>query len=242
MSAASLRGEMCRTRLPLMMLLTLQAALGLAFLVVVQSVLLFAAAGTFAYWQAWTFLAVFTCAVAGITIDLIRHDPALLESRVRVGPLAEPKRRQQVIQTLASLAFLALFVIGGLDRRLGWSNLPTPLVLVGDVLVAGGLLVVFRVFRANPFTSATIEVARGQHVVSTGPYAIVRHPMYTGGLIMILGVPIALGSWCAAIAVPVLIAVIVWRLLDEEKQLAADLPGYAEYQINVRSRLVPLVW
>lgn len=222
--------------------LTLRAFAGLAFLLVVLGVTIFGSAGTIGYWQAWVFLAVFGGATALTTIDLAVHDPALLERRVQAGPMAEPKLSQKVIQSLASLAFLAAFVLAGLDHRAGWSHIAAPLSVAGDVLVAVGLYIVFRVFRANTYTSSTIEVAREQQVVTTGPYAIVRHPMYAGAFVMMVGVPLALGSWWAAPAVAVLGAVIVWRLLDEEKLLATELRGYAEYRTKVKYRLVPGLW
>jgi protein-S-isoprenylcysteine O-methyltransferase Ste14 len=216
---------------------TRRAALGLIFLLAVLAAILFGIAGL-AYWQAWAFLAVFGLATTAITIDLARRDPALLARRVQAGPLAEPTARQKVIQAFASLAFLGLFVIAALDR----GHVPAALSIAGDALVAVGLWIVARVFRANTFTSATIGVEKSQSVISTGPYAIVRHPMYSGALVMLLGVPLALASWWALLAVPAMTIVIVWRLVDEERQLAADLSGYADYQTRVKKRLVPFIW
>ncbi len=227
---------------PGMTSITKQAIAGLLALVAALGVALFAPAWTLAYWQAWLFLAVFFGAVLAITIHLARHDPALLARRVKAGPLAEPQWTQRIIQGIASLAFLAIFVASALDHRRGWSCVPAALVVGGDLLVALGLGCVFLVFRANTFTSAVIEVSRDQQLVSTGPYAIVRHPMYAGALVMLLGVPIALGSWWGLLAVPILGAVLVWRLIDEEKLLETSLPGYAEYRGRVRHRLVPFVW
>jgi len=222
------------------MTVTRQAALGLAFLLAVLAAILVAIGGV-AYWQAWLFLAVFGVATTEITIDLARRDPALLARRVQAGPLAEPSVRQKIIQAFASIAFLALFAIAALDHRRG-ATVPLGAVIAGDVLVALGLWIVARVFRANTFTSATIGVERDQEVVSTGPYAIVRHPMYAGALVMLAGVPLALASWWGLVAVPAMLAVIVWRLRDEETQLAIDLRGYAEYRARVKYRLVPYVW
>lgn len=219
---------------------TQQAALGLAFLLGVLAAILLGIAGV-AYWQALVFLAVFGTATIAITLDLAHRDPALLARRVKAGPLAEPTAVQKIIQAFASLAFLALFVIAALDHHRG-SRVPIPLELAGDALVALGLWIVARVFRANTFTAATIGVEREQEVVSTGPYAIVRHPMYAGALVMLAGVPLALGSWWALVAVPAMTLVIVWRLRDEERQLAADLHGYVEYRARVKSRLVPYIW
>ncbi len=222
--------------------MTRQAAAGLAFLLAVLATALFVPAWTLAYWQAWAFLAVFASAVLAITIDLARRDPALLARRVKAGPLAEPERGQQVIQAIASLAFVALFVISGLDRRHGWSRVPPGVAVAGDALVALALWIVFRVFRANSFTSAVIAVEREQAVVTTGPYAVIRHPMYAGGLVLVAATPLALGSWWALLAVVPLTAAIVRRLIAEERLLAASLPGYAEYRRRVRRRLVPFVW
>lgn len=221
---------------------TLQALRGLAFLIVVLGVALFAPVGTFDYWEAWVILAVFSSAAGAITFYLARHDPALLARRVRASPLAEKQRHQTAIQVVAWLAFIAAFLVSAFDHRAGWSRVPSAIVVAGDAIVATGQFVVFLVFRANTFTSAIIEVDRGQQVVSTGPYAVVRHPMYAGSLVMMLGVPIALGSWWGMLAIPPMAVVIVWRLLDEEKLLVANLPGYAEYRGKVRYRLVPRVW
>jgi len=224
------------------MSLTARAFAGLVFLVGVLALVLFVGAGTFAYWQAWVFLSVFTAAVAHITIDLARRDPALLARRVQAGPIAETTRSQQRIQGAASLAFIGTFVVSALDYRVGGSRPPAVFVVLGDGLVACGLFVVFRVFRSNTFTSATIEVASGQQVVSTGPYAVVRHPMYAGALLFLLGVPFALGSYWGLLGLPPLAAVIIWRLRDEERYLGRNLVGYAAYCARVRYRLIPRLW
>jgi protein-S-isoprenylcysteine O-methyltransferase Ste14 len=120
--------------------------------------------------------------------------------------------------------------------------MPAAVPYAGDALVALGLAIVWRVFRANTFTSAVVDVERAQTVVSTGPYAIVRHPMYAGALLMLAGTPPALGSWWGLVAVAVLGAVVVARLLDEEGVLGRDLAGYDAYRARVRYRLIPGVW
>lgn len=219
-----------------------KAFLGLAFLLGVLAAALFGAAGTLDYWQAWAFLATFGTVTLAITIYLAVRDPALLARRTNAGPLAEPTRTQQVIQSLASLAFFAMFVIAGLDHRFAWSRVPEAVALVGDALVAIGLALVALVFRANTYTSATVQVERAQVVISTGPYAVVRHPMYAGAFVMLLGVPVALASWFAAAALVPIVAAIVVRLLDEERVLARDLARYDDYRQRVRSRLIPGVW
>jgi len=222
--------------------LAIKAFLGLFQLVLILAVMLFAPAWSFQYWQAWIFLLVFSISVFLITIYFLKNDPKLLESRTQAGPVAEQQKRQKIIQSLASLFFILPFVISSLDHRFGGSQVPTPLVIVGDLLVVLGLWIVFQVFRENTFTSATIEVQEEQRVISTGPYALVRHPMYAGAFIMLLGIPLALGSWWAFVPVILLYAAIVWRLLEEEKFLDGSLPGYREYRQRVRYRLIPFIW
>lgn len=204
--------------------------------------LLFLPAWTLDYWQAWLFLAVFFAPVLAITAYLLSNDPKLLESRMKAGPRAEKEKSQKIIQLLASVAFIAAIVFPAIDHRFAWSPVPSYVAVAGDVLVALGFLIVFLVFKENSFASATIEVGAGQKVVSTGPYALVRHPMYTGGLIMLLGVPLALGSWWGMLTIVPFTVVIIWRLLDEEELLAKSLSGYSEYRTKVRYRLVPSVW
>jgi protein-S-isoprenylcysteine O-methyltransferase Ste14 len=219
-----------------------KAVAGLVNLIVVLGVAIFLPAETIRFEEGWIFLGVFGAAVLAITVYLMKYDPALLARRVKAGPVAEERMGQKVVQGVASIAFIAIFVVSGLDHRFRWSSVPLPVVALGDVLVAGGLFFVFLVFRENTFTSATIEVAERQHVVSTGPYAVIRHPMYSGALVMLLGVPLALGSWFSFPAVVPLAVAIVWRLYDEERLLEKDLDGYVEYRKTVRYRIVPYVF
>jgi protein-S-isoprenylcysteine O-methyltransferase Ste14 len=219
-----------------------KALLGWVFLVVSLGVAVFVPAGGFGDWRAWAAICVFGGVSLGITIDLAIRDPALLARRTRVGPLAEQRLAQKLGQAAASLAFLAIFVLAGFDRRWGWSVASCALAVIGDVVIAAGLMFVAIVFRANTFTAATIQVDRAQQIVTTGPYAIVRHPMYAGALVMLLGFPLALGSWWSYAPVAVLALIIVWRATDEERVLVAELPGYAEYRAKVRARLLPGVW
>jgi len=138
--------------------------------------------------------------------------------------------------------FLALIVVSALDHRFAWSPVPALGVISGDGLIILGFVFVFLVFKVNTFTSGIIEVAAGQEVISTGPYSLVRHPMYLGALILLMGIPMALGSWWGEIAMAPMIAVLVWRLLDEERFLVRNLPGYEEYRRKVTYRLAPFVW
>ena len=224
------------------MTLNTRAWFGFLFLALVVGGILFGGAGAFQYWQAWIYLAAFFGSCALITIYLMQHDPALLERRVNAGPVAETKTSQQVIQSFAALAFIALLSISAIDHRLAWSSVPLLATVLGDLLVLAGLYFVFRVFRENTFTSATIEVARDQKVISTGPYAFVRHPMYAGALLYLVGTPLALGSYWGLIALVAMVPVLILRSLDEERFLAKDLPGYAAYTSKVKYRLVPGVF
>jgi protein-S-isoprenylcysteine O-methyltransferase Ste14 len=220
----------------------IRALAGLLQLVVTLAVLIFLPAWTLHYWQAWILVAVFIACTLAITIYLMRNDPALLERRLKAGPGAEHEQSQQIIQALAVVAFISIFVVSTLDHRFGWSSVPPYVVALGDILVALGFFLVFLVFRENTFTSGIIEVGREQRVITTGPYALVRHPMYIGALVMLIGVPLALGSWWGLLTITLMVVVIVWRLLDEENFLAERLAGYSEYQNRVRYRLLPFIW
>ena len=169
--------------------------LSLVLLALIEGVLLFVSAGTVRYWQAWMYLSIVIGASWVITLDLIRRDPALLERRMRGGPTAEKRTSQKIIMVFTSIGFIALLVVPGLDHRFGWSTVPLGVEILGDVLVVVGFYFISVVYRTNTFTAATIQVAQGQTVVSTGPYAIVRHPMYASALLYLGGTPLALGSW-----------------------------------------------
>jgi protein-S-isoprenylcysteine O-methyltransferase Ste14 len=215
---------------------------GLLILIAVMASLLFLAAGTLHYWQAWTFLAIyFACSVA-ITLYLMKNDPALLARRMKGGPFAETEPAQKIVMSLASIGFIGLLVVPALDHRFAWSH-PRPwVVIAGDALMVLGWLGIFFVFKEDSFTSATIETAVDQKVISTGPYAWVRHPMYAAALAMLLGIPLGLGSWWGVVVLIAIMPALIWRLLDEEKFLTGNLPGYVEYTRRVRYRLLPAVW
>jgi protein-S-isoprenylcysteine O-methyltransferase Ste14 len=222
--------------------LVIRAFAGLLFLLIVMTIIIFVPAWTLDYWQAWIFLVVFFVPPLLITIYLMKHDPKLLERRTTAGPGAEQERIQNIIQALAGLAFIAIFIVSALDHRFGWSTVPAYVTALGDVLVIFGFYLVFLVFKENTFASGTIEVVAEQRVISTGPYALVRHPMYIGALVMLVGVPLALGSWWGLLAIIPMIIVLILRLLDEEKFLAKNLAGYRDYQSKVRYHLFPLIW
>jgi protein-S-isoprenylcysteine O-methyltransferase Ste14 len=222
--------------------LTKRALVGALRFQVALAALIFIPAWSLTFWQGWLFWFILLAGTLTITLYFLKHDRALIERRIRAGPRAEREPRQKLIQVLAGLLGCAGIVVSALDHRFGWSSVPPSLVIVGDALVVLGYVIVFLVFRENSYTSAVIEVGAGQQVVATGPYALVRHPMYAGGLLGFLGTPIALGSWWGLLPAGVLAGVIVWRLLGEEEYLARHLPGYAEYRHNVRWRLVPWLW
>jgi protein-S-isoprenylcysteine O-methyltransferase Ste14 len=209
---------------------------------VVMSVLialaLFLSAGTIDYWQAWTYLGV--SAVSSVPLILsISKDPILVENRTKAGPTAEKRTIQKIIVLCAGLPAIAAFVVPGLDRRFGWSDVPTWLSIIGNLLIIVAMSLVFRVFKENSFGSATVEVATGQRVISTGPYAIVRNPMYASAAVYFIGMSLALGSYWGLIPAALTILGLVWRLFDEEKFLAKNLPGYVEYCAKVRWHLIP---
>jgi len=209
---------------------------------VAVGVLLFIPAGTFDYWQAWTFLAVFALSAWLPSIYLQLTNPAALQRRMRGGPVAEARPVQKAVMAGLYLSLALMCVVSGFDRRFGWSSVPAALCLLGDVLVAAGLAVVVLVAVQNSYASTTVQVEAGQQVVSTGLYGLIRHPMYTGNVIMLLGLPLALGSyWALILIVPGVIA-LAWRIRDEEKLLRDELPGYREYTTTVRHRLLPGVW
>lgn len=219
--------------------ISLELVIRMLTLFPILGLVLFLPAGTLAYWEAWLFGAVFFACNLGLTAYLVLKDPALLERRMRVGPGAEKSLTQKIIMVLAILLFTAAAVIPGLDRRFGWSELSVPVVLLGDLLVVLAYVGFHRVFRANTYGAATIQVEAAQRVISSGPYALVRHPMYSAALLLSLGMPLALGSWWGLLTTLASVPVFVWRLLDEEQVLHAQLPGYTEYTRRVRWRLVP---
>ena len=214
----------------------------LVALILVFGAIVFAAAGTLDYWQAWLFLTCYFSASLVVSLWLARNDPALLERRMRGGPFAEGERNQKIIMAFTSLGFIAGLVVPGLDHRFGWSHVPEMIVFLAAFSHLLGWLGILAVFRANTYAAATIQVETGQKVISNGPYAIVRHPMYAAGALMIFSIPIALGSWWGVLVFVAILPALVWRLLDEERVLLRDLDGYAEYCGKVRYRLIPYVW
>jgi protein-S-isoprenylcysteine O-methyltransferase Ste14 len=209
---------------------------------VVFGSMLFLPAGTVHYWQAWVFLVVVAIAAWAPTVYLLRTNPVALQARMRGGPTAETRTAQKLVIAGLYLSLATMVVVSVLDHRFGWSPVSASICLAGDVLVAVGLGVVALVIIQNSYAAATVQVQAGQTVVSTGLYGLVRHPMYTGNLIMMAGIPLALGSYWGLVFVVPGVIVLASRIRDEEKLLQEGLSGYRDYTQNVRYRLAPRIW
>jgi protein-S-isoprenylcysteine O-methyltransferase Ste14 len=209
---------------------------GLLSVLAAIAALPFVPAGTLDYWQAWAFLAVWGVSSIVVGLYLVVNDPALWERRMKVGPAAM-KTSERIVLPVLYLAFCAIFVIAGLDHRFHWSAVPASIAIAGDVLVALGWTIIFLVFKENTFAAPTVQVTADQKLTSTGPYAIVRHPMYAGSLLYLLGMPVALASWWPLLAIVLFVPVGAWRMFNEETVLTTDLVGYSDYKNKVRYRL-----
>jgi len=220
--------------------LLLRLAIGLILI----GTLFFGTAGSLKFWQAWIFLGVVFVVLIPGSLYLYKHDPQLIERRL---PRKEKIREQRILVRLLKSFLVAAFLLPGLDYRWGWwrrllGAVPLWLVLLSQAAVACAFLFLLWAMKVNRFAARTIQVEPGQKVISTGPYRILRHPMYSGGLAYLLFTPIALGSYVALPAFALLIPFFVLRLFNEEKLLRQELPGYTEYCLKTRFRLVPFVW
>jgi len=214
------------------------AAVGL----IVFGIAVFVPAGTIDYWQGWAFIFTFTVFTNIIGIYLALKDPVLLERRIKAGPGAERRPVQKVLITLVMIGFVALIVVSALDWRFGCSHVPAWVSVLGNILVAAGLMINLWVLVVNRYGSSAIEKMEGQRVISTGPYALVRHPMYAGVPVMVVGLPLALGSYWGLLFLLLNVVIRVLRILDEETMLRRELDGYTDYSRKVRHRLVPGLW
>ncbi len=205
----------------------------------VISAFLFLPAGTPDYWQAWAYLAVVLSPAAVVIVYFMGKDPAFLERRLRTR---EKEAEQALIMKLALPVFVIAFLIPGLDRRFGWSAVPAEISIAADALVFLAYIFIFFVFRENSYAGRTVQVDEGQKVISSGPYSVVRHPMYLGQIAMYVATPLALGSYLALPVFLLMIPVFVFRIINEEKVLRRDLRGYKEYCMKTRYRLIPFVW
>jgi protein-S-isoprenylcysteine O-methyltransferase Ste14 len=215
---------------------------GLAKFQLFLGVVIFLPAWSLRYWQGWLYWLIFGLACLVLGLYFARHDPALVARRMEAGPQAEKEPRQKLILWCASATLIALYVVCGLDHHFGRSSVPSAFVLIADLLVLLAFFGFFITFRENAYAAATITVETEQPVISSGPYAAVRHPMYSAAIVLFGATPVALASWWGLVPAAMLTATIVWRLLDEESYLAGHLPGYVDYQRNVTARLVPSVW
>ena len=202
-------------------------------------IMLFVPAWTFDYWQAWIYLFIFGISVLLIYIYLYKGDSKLLERRLN---RMEKKNSQKRIQFFIYILYVCLFILSSFDHRFFWSNVPFSVVIAGDVLVSLGYFIIFIVLKENTYASATIELTPDHKVISTGVYTLVRHPMYLGAIVLLLGTPLALGSWWGLLIFFLITYAIMVRLLDEEKFLSQDLSGYNEYCQKTRYRLIPFIW
>lgn len=219
--------------------LTISMMLRIALTALVVGGLLFGCAGSWNYWEAWVYFGILFVPSVLISFYFLARDPEFVERRMK---WREVERRQQISQNLTRLVYIVSIAVPGLDHRYGWSHVPATLVLSADALVLVGYLLVFRVFQENRYAVSIVEVEPGQQVVSSGPYAFVRHPMYAGATLMFLFTPIALGSYWALLVFAALMTGLVERIRDEEEVLLRELPGYDRYRRRVRWRLIPGLW
>ncbi|MBI9050989.1 MAG: isoprenylcysteine carboxylmethyltransferase family protein [Anaerolineaceae bacterium] len=206
---------------------------------IVLPLVFFLPAWTFNYWEAWVYIVILLTPMFILMQYLIRNQPDLIIRRMQ---FSEKEDSQKKIIKLAYIPFLLAFILPGFDHRLGWSNVPVWVVILAEILVLVGYGITILVFRENQYASRIVEVAEEQKVIDTGPYAIVRHPMYVGTLLLYVLTPLALGSYWAIIPAALIIPVIIARTVDEEKILTRDLTGYTEYTQKTRYRLIPDVW
>ncbi|HEY3223516.1 MAG TPA: isoprenylcysteine carboxylmethyltransferase family protein [Pseudolabrys sp.] len=213
-----------------------------ALFVLAMAAMLFVPAGSLDFWQGWLYALVFVAATTAISIYFLKHDPKLVERRMRAGPLAEDRLSQKIIMAITLFGFVLALVLPGLDHRWHWSAVPAWLVLVANAGVALTFVIFFIVLKQNRYAASTIRVEADQPVISTGVYSIVRHPMYSGALLLLVFTPLALGSFWAMLLIVPLVPVLIWRLLDEEYFLKQNLPGYVDYCRTIRFRLIPRIW
>ena len=213
-----------------------------AVFTLLYAALLFRTAGTLEYWQGWLFLVAFVGSSIALGFYFVKHDPALVERRMTAGPAAETEPAQKIIIALIMVGFLLLSILPALDYRWHWSTVPAWLAILANIGIVASFVIFFWVMKQNSYAAATVRVEAGQPIISTGLYGVVRHPMYSGALLLMICMPPALGSYWGFLLLIPLVVVLAWRLLDEERVLARDLPGYADYCRQVRYRLIPYVW
>lgn len=207
--------------------------------VVMTVLLLFLSAGTVYYWQAWVFIALFSIPMMLIALYLFKCSPELLKRRL------DTKEKRPVQNILAKMFYISIglfFIISGLDKRCGWSSVSFTIIIISDILFLSGYLFLFLVFKENKYLAHTIVIEKDQRVVSTGPYAIVRHPMYLAELIMFIFAPLCLGSYWAVTVNILFVTLLIIRIVTEEQALLQELKGYREYTEKTKYRLIPGIW
>lgn len=219
--------------------ITKKALLVFAAAFIIMSGMLFLPAGTLDYWQAWVFLAILFVPVAFVGLYFLKNDPEFLERRMKTK---EKEATQKSIIRIGYVIFLIGFLVPGLDHRFGWSNVPAEVSIIADLFMFLGYVICFLAFKENSYAARVVEVVKGQKVITTGPYSIVRHPMYVGVIIMYVAIPFALGSYFALLFFLPIIPMIIYRILNEEEVLLRELEGYKEYCQKTRYRLIPGVW
>lgn len=212
-----------------------------SFLVAVTmtALLLFLPAGTVYYWQAWVFIALFSIPMMLIVLYLFKRSPELLKRRLNTK---EKKPLQNILAKLFYTSVGLFFIISGLDKRYGWSSVSFTIIIICDIIFLAGYLFLFIVFKENKYLAHTIVVEKDQQVITTGPYAIVRHPMYLAELIMFIFAPLGLGSYWAVTVNLLLVTILAIRIVTEEQILLQELKGYSEYTEKTKYRLIPGIW
>jgi len=216
----------------------LKAYLVPIIIMIVMGLVLFLPAGSLKYWEGWIWWSVISAMTLYITSFFLRKDPELLSRRMKV----KEKEPQPFIIRSLSLLSMFTYLIPGFDYRFHWSAVPVGVVIAANAVVLIGYIFIFFVFKENSYASIVIQVEEEQRVISTGPYAIVRHPMYLGLVLMFLLTPLALGSYWALILASLFIPTIIFRIRKEEEVLLRDLPGYTNYCVKTQYRLIPLIW
>ena len=201
--------------------------------------LLFLPAGTLAYPNGWLFSALLFIPMLLLGVVLFVKAPELLRKRLDTK---EKEKTQKGVVGVSALAFLAGFIVAGLDWRFGWSKVSLPVVIMASVVMLVSYGLYAEVMRENAYLSRTVKVHEGQKVIDTGLYGIVRHPMYMATIFLFLSIPLVLGSWYSFIIFLLYPAVIVVRIINEEKVLSEGLEGYEEYKKKVKFRIIPFVW